>query len=344
MSDGNGDKSPSPPDGRRLSPLRLLRLGAVVTLIIASVAGGLTSLWYQQEPSRQDLLEQADLGPKLLVGVSTDGPGISSLNPDTKRFQGFDIEIAHLIASDLGYQRDEVELLGIESEDRSRMQAKRGEDGPWVSVDLVIATYSITEERERDEGARFSEPYLETEQSVLTRIGHPPVPALANLRQEQVCVPTTTTSQPRAHTSGVTFIGKALTIECVTGLLAGDFDAVTTDAAILAGFVAQYPDQLRLHDIGESAPENWGVNARNEALRKLVDLSLYYSWCDPKDQRWEAAFDTYIAPLQRAIDDQPALPDALDPQQVAQAEQPEVQRPEVREWPWERQRCDSTEG
>ena len=40
-----------------------------------------------------------------------------------KIWSGFDIDIAYMIAEDLGFRRDQVRFYGMESEDRARMQA-----------------------------------------------------------------------------------------------------------------------------------------------------------------------------------------------------------------------------
>jgi glutamate transport system substrate-binding protein len=105
------------------------------------------------------------------------------------------------------------------------------------------------------------------------------------------------------------------------------YQAATTDAAILAGFVVRHPDQLTHWDIGLDTDENWGVNVgANDALKTLVNLSLYKSFHDPDDRRWEQAYDDNLRPEQAASPDQ----------DVAVDQQPAVERPAVRQWPWQR--------
>jgi glutamate transport system substrate-binding protein len=121
-------------------------------------------------------------------------------------------------------------------------------------------------------------------------------------------------------------VGKNKISECVKGLRSGAYEAVSTDAAILAGFNAQDPDVFQIHDIGAEGSELYGINVgTNKALKTLVDLALYRSYTEPSDRRWENAYDTYLRPEQ---------PAAM-PQQVAVAKQPDVDRPRVRVWPWE---------
>ena len=107
----------------------------------------------------------------------------------------------------------------------------------------------------------------------------------------------------------------------------GVFEAVSTDAAILAGYKAKDPEKYQHWDIGLDTTEAWGVNVgENPALLKLVNLALYRSREDPEDNRWEEAFDANFATEEEV--NRPA-PIAVD-------QQPAVQEPDVRQWPWER--------
>lgn len=315
-------------DARRRRVVRVARLIAVtLALVIAAVAAVVTVVG-AGPPSEQELRERAGLVGKteLLVGVKDDQPGTSLRDPGTGQFTGFDIDIALMVAAELGFRPSEVRFLPIESEDRAWRQA-RGADGRFVTVDLVVATYSVTPERERDPGVTFSAPYLVTEQSVVTLRDHAPVDTLPDLAGRPVCSLATATSESPAGRAGVKLISKKRISECFAALRARQVEAVTTDAAILAGFVAAAPDELVHHDIGLEQRESWGVNVGpNEALRDLVNLALYRSKYDATDKRWEDAFDRYLRP------EQPAN----QPQQVAIDEQPDVPKVEVREWPWER--------
>ncbi len=61
---------------------------------------------------------------ELRVGVKDDQYGTAYYDPDTRTWSGFDIDIAYMIAEDLGFRRSEVRFYGMESEDRARMQAE----------------------------------------------------------------------------------------------------------------------------------------------------------------------------------------------------------------------------
>ncbi|MFI7575501.1 transporter substrate-binding domain-containing protein [Micromonospora sp. NPDC049497] len=320
---------------------RQVRLAALVVLLVIIVVAVVRVVVASGPPTREELRERAGLAnrDKLLIGVKDDQPGVSQKLANGT-FEGFDIEIAYMIAEDLGFDAPEVTLLAIESEDRARRQA-RNTDGSYVTVDLVIASYSVTEQRRRD-GVVFSFPYLETEQSVVTlRSDTRPVASLRDLAQRKVCTLGTSTSEQRLREAGASPIGRNRISDCVQALYDGVVDAVTTDAAILAGFVGPRPPgelppavtlqrrkDLQHWDIGAEAAERWGVNTGpNPAMRDLVNLSLTESAFGPDGDRWKRAFDRYLGSEQQYS----------ERQQVAVARQPEPEtKVEVRQWPWER--------
>lgn len=315
--------------------MQVLRFAAVVVLLVLMVVVVIAVLVLKGPPSEQELLERAGMTGKaeLRIGVKGDVPGISLLDPATGQYTGFDIDIAYMVASDLGFRRPQVRFFTIETEDRSKMQARDGDH--FVNVDLVVSTYSITEDREKLPRVSFSAPYLLTEQSVVTLADHRPVQALEDLRDSTVCTTGTSTSQSAAARAGAKVVGKKLIKECVDGILDGSFEAVTTDAAMLAGFVATDPlHRLRNHDIGLEAVEAWGINTGgNEELRTLVNLSLHRSLNNPNDNRWEDAFDRHLRPEQLVN----------LPQEVAEDRQPDVPPVQVRQWPWEKDKFPPSE-
>ncbi|MFR9779787.1 transporter substrate-binding domain-containing protein [Micromonospora sp. MS34] len=318
----------------RFRQLRLSVLVVVLVVLVAAVVGVTTATG---PPTLAELRSRAGLDGKkeLLIGVKDDQPGVSQLMADGS-YRGFDIDIAYMIAGDLGFKRRQVRFLPIESEDRARRQAYDGTK--FLTVDLVVASYSITPQR-REQGVNFSESYLTTEQSVITLRSYPGrIDGLGDLRGRRVCTLATSTAEPRLAAYGAVASGKNRISECVQALYDGTVDAVESDAAILAGFVApQAPDAmpknplrgakpLRHWDIGEDQDERWGVNTGpNPAMKELVDWSLYQARTRPGRDAWDAAFEANLAreqPVNR-------------PQQVAVGQQPECRKVKVRQWPWE---------
>lgn len=312
---------------RRGAWVRYLRLGAMIAVIVLAIVAGATVVSASLDPTENKLRQRAGLFGKseLRIGVGFDRPGLGYLNPNGK-YGGFEIEIAYLIAEDLGFQRKQVKFLTVVTENRRRM---RGGDG--IPVDLVVASYSITPERERLPEVMFSVPYLSTELAVVTREHHPQVDSLGQLKGKRVCTLESGTAVGWAEKSGLidNLTKRGIITSCIEDLRTGTYDAVVSDATILAGWVARYGDELRHHDIATDEEQNYGVNVgNNESLRELVNLALYCSLHDPEDSRWEDAYRRHLEPLQAANKDQ----------LVAETDQPNIppeQEPRVRRLPWE---------
>ena len=314
-----------PPPRFNLAMFRLAALGLALVLTLALT---LVRLFVGGPPSVAELRAQAgvDTWPELSIGVKDDQYGTAFYDESTKIWSGFDIDIAYMIAEDLGFRRDEVKFYGLESEDRARMQAT-DEAGKRVPVKMVIASFSITEERKKMAGVRFSAPYLYTEQSALTLKGaFPKISTMADLRDRRVCSLSSSTSATALDKVKAVVLSRNRIRECIRDLRDRNVDAISTDAAILAGYKDRFPDEFDHWDLGLDPTEAWGVNVgENPALEKLVDLTLYRSFKDPKDTRWERAFQEN---LQVETETNREIP-------IAVAQQPRVDKPDVRELPWE---------
>ncbi|WP_250006941.1 transporter substrate-binding domain-containing protein [Actinoplanes sp. M2I2] len=308
--------------------LAAFRLAALGLALVLALGLAMVRLFVGGPPSVADLRAQAGVESwtELPIGVKDDQPG-TAFRDRNGRWSGFDVDIAYMIAEDLGFRRDEVKFFAIESEDRPRMQATDA-NGGRVPVKLVIASFSINAARKATAGVRFSEPYLYTEQSVLTlrSAKHPRVSTLKDLDGERVCSISASTSVIAPGAAGAIVIPRNRISQCIEDLRAGRVSAVTTDAAILAGFKSRSRNEFDHWDVGEPANETWGVNVGdNPALQRLVDLTLYRSYADPKDARWEEAYDRNF---RSEMDANKGAP-------IAVGEQPRVVRPDIREQPWE---------
>lgn len=314
-----------PPPRFNLAAFRLAALGLALVLALALA---MVRVFVGGPPSVAELRAESgvDTWPALLVGVKDDQPGVAFYDPLRKIWSGFDVEIAYMIGEDLGFRRDEIKFFGMESEDRARMQAYDVVDrNKRVAVNLVIASYSITQRRIAD-GVVFAGPYLYTEQSVLTLKGHAPVATFKDLTGKQVCSLSTSTSLGGLEQAQAKVRSKNLISECIAELRQGNVEAVSTDAAILAGYKSKYPAEFEHWDLGYDATEKWGVNVgENQALKKLVNLTLYRSLKNPKDDRWEKAFQNN---LQVEVSENKKTP-------IAVATQPPIGKPDIRDLPWE---------
>jgi glutamate transport system substrate-binding protein len=313
-------------DPRPRFNLAAFRLAGLGLALVLALALAMTRVFGGGAPSVADLRVQSgvDEWQELTVGVKDDQPGVAFYDDKTKIWSGFDVDIAYMIGADLGFRRDQVKFFGMESEDRARMQAY-DRDKKRVAVKMVIASYSITKTR-MEAGVVFAGPYLYTEQSVLTLNDHPAVATFKDLTGKQVCSLSTATSLTGLTDAGAVVRSKNRISECITELREHRVEAVSTDAAILAGYKSRYPGEFKHWDLGYDVTEKWGVNVgENQALKKLVNLTLYRSLKDPKDDRWEKAFQSN---LQVEVEQNRDTP-------IAVATQPPIDKPDVRDLPWE---------
>src|SRR5262249_5640523 len=123
-----------PPPRLNLAAFRLAALGLALVLVLA-----LVRVFVGGPPSVAELRAQAgvDSWIDLPIGVKDDQPGTAYRDPNGV-WSGFDIDIAYMIAEDLGFRRQEVRFYAMESEDRARMQATDA-TGKRVPVKMVIA-------------------------------------------------------------------------------------------------------------------------------------------------------------------------------------------------------------
>ena len=196
------------------------------------------------------MAELSDAG-SIRIGVKVDQPGIGFQEPGADAPTGFDIEIARIIAAGLGIEDDGIEWIETVSDNRE----------PFLendTVDIVVASYSITEERRQLVGQ--AGPYYVTGQQLLVREDDKEtITGPEDLEGSNVCSVTGSTSLDRmVDEFGSEPVPFATYSECVAQLKNESVDAVTTDGAILLGYAAEEPDELEV--VGEAfSEERYGV-------------------------------------------------------------------------------------
>jgi len=196
------------------------------------------------------MAELSDAG-SIRIGVKVDQPGIGFQEPGADAPTGFDIEIARIIAAGLGIEDDGIEWIETVSDNRE----------PFLendTVDIVVASYSITEERRQLVGQ--AGPYYVTGQQLLVREDDKEtITGPEDLEGSNVCSVTGSTSLDRmVDEYGSEPVPFATYSECVEQLKNESVDAVTTDGAILLGYAAEEPDELEV--VGEAfSEERYGV-------------------------------------------------------------------------------------
>ncbi|MET0887617.1 MAG: glutamate ABC transporter substrate-binding protein [Mycetocola sp.] len=221
----------------------------------------------------------------IKVGVKEDQPNLGYLDPTTGDRSGFDVDVARWIAASLGYDEDQIEYTAIDSANRE--QAIINGD-----IDYYVGTYSITDDRK--EQIAFAGPYFITGQGLLVAADNEDITGVDSLTADTVvCSATGSTSIQRIKDetpADTEEFGKYS--ECVEALKNGSVDAVTTDEAILIGYAAQDPDNLKVvGDVFSEERYGVGLEKSDAALQEYINTMF----TDGGDI-WQAIFDKNLGP------------------------------------------------
>jgi glutamate transport system substrate-binding protein len=227
--------------------------------------------------------ELADAGT-INVGVKYDQPGLGFKGAADDVPAGFDVEIAKLLVASLGIDPDSTKVKWVETISDNRE--------PFLEqdkVDLVLASYSITDERRQVVGQ--AGPYMVTGQQVLVK-DDSKVTGVADLKGKEVCSVTGSTSLENVKAQGMKPVGFDTYSECVEKVLDGTVEAMSTDGTILLGYAAQNEGELKV--VGdEFSEERIGVGYSKDhpemcqwitdTLKKAQD-----------DGNWDKAFESTL--------------------------------------------------
>ncbi|WP_431804122.1 glutamate ABC transporter substrate-binding protein [Microbacterium sp. bgisy203] len=217
---------------------------------------------------------------KVKIGVKEDQPGLGYLDPTTNTRTGFDVDVARWIAASLGYDEEDIEFTAIPSANRE--QAIVNGD-----IDYYVGTYSITDKRK--ELISFAGPYFVTGQGLLVAADNDTITGKDSLTAEDiVCSATGSTSIQRIKDETPAETKEYDTYSaCVEDLKNGQVDAVTTDEAILIGYAAQSPDELKVvGDVFSEERYGVGIAKGDTALQEFINTMF----TDGGDI-WQAIFD-----------------------------------------------------
>ena len=212
-------------------------------------------------------------GDGITIGIKFDQPGLGL--KEGNDYTGFDVDVAKYVAGKLGYSEDQIQFVESVSSQRETLL----ENG---SVDMIFATYSITDERKQR--VAFAGPYFVAGQDLLVAADNTDITGPDTLDGKVLCSVEGSTSAERIrdeHSEGVELYPAQTYSECVELLSAGNVDAVTTDDVILAGYAAQPQYEGQFKVVGNPfSEENYGVGLPkdndvcedvNNAITEMID-------------------------------------------------------------------------
>ncbi|MBD5788134.1 glutamate ABC transporter substrate-binding protein [Cellulosimicrobium terreum] len=222
-------------------------------------------------------------GDTITIGIKFDQPGLGFKDGDT--YTGFDVDVATYVAEKLGYSADQIEWTESPSAQRETLLSTG-------QVDMIFATYSITDERK--ETVAFAGPYFVAGQDLLVAEDNTDITGPESLEGKNLCSVTGSTSAQRIkdeYAAGVNLLEQPGYAECVTALASGQVDAVTTDDIILAGLAAQPANAGKVKVVGAPfSTERYGVGIPQDSDRcEDINAAIEEMF---EDGSWQEAIDS----------------------------------------------------
>ena len=228
---------------------------------------------------------------KIVVGTKFDQPLFGLKNAVTNEIEGFDVEIAKIIAArilggspdDLG---DKIEFVETVSRNRE----------PFIQegkVDFVVATYTINDTRKQV--VDFAGPYYIAGQDIMVKADDTTIKSVTDLNGKKVCSVTGSTSiknvQEKAPQADISTSFDKYSL-CAEALADGRVEAVTTDNIILLGLIKDNPDKFKL--VGQTfttEPYGIGMKKGDDAFRTFINDTIEDIY---EDGSWKEAFDATV--------------------------------------------------
>jgi glutamate transport system substrate-binding protein len=265
--------------------IALVAAAAVSALALAGCAGGGGAT---EEPTEEaaptfeagtTMAELADAGT-ITVGTKFDQPLFGLVGPSGVP-EGFDVEIAKIIASELGISEDNIEWTETVSANRE----------PFIEngqVDIVVATYTINDKRK--EVVSFAGPYYLAGQSILVLADNEDIESEEDLVGQPVCSVTGSTPAAKLAEIGAVPVLTDTYTNCLEPLRSGQVVAVSTDNVILAGLAAQNEGEFKI--VGEpftEEPYGIGLQKDDTDFRMWINDVLEAAY---EDGRYEEAWNS----------------------------------------------------
>ncbi|WP_309080105.1 glutamate ABC transporter substrate-binding protein [Zhihengliuella sp.] len=195
-------------------------------------------------------------GENVRIGIKFDQPGLGF--QEGSEYTGFDVDVAKYVANELGYSEDQIEWVSAPSANRETLLETNG-------VDMIFATYSITDERK--ERVAFAGPYFVAGQDLLVRADEESISGPEDLEGKQLCSVTGSTSATKLKDlhPGINLVEQGGYADCLGLLETGSIDAITTDDIILAGLAATEANKGKFKVVGNTfSEERYGVGLPQE--------------------------------------------------------------------------------
>ena len=252
---------------------RALAVGAAAAVLgLSLVACGDDDSGSSAEPNSTVSFEpgttMAALNEKgsVTIGTKFDQPLFGLKGLDGKPV-GFDVEIARIIADELGIPADSVNFIETPSAIREEVISQG-------KVDYVVATYTINDKRK--ERVSFAGPYYEAGQDLMVAKDDTSITGPESLKAANAKVCSVTGSTPaeniKQYIDEKNLVLFDVYSKCADALRTGQVDAVTTDNVILLGLIDESPDDFKL--VGKPfTKEPYGIGVKKADVAFCVFIN-----------------------------------------------------------------------
>jgi glutamate transport system substrate-binding protein len=266
--------------------IALVAAAAASALALAGCAGGGGGETAEETPEAAPTFEAGTTmaalseAGSITVGTKFDQPLFGLKGPSGDP-EGFDVEIAKIIASELGIDEENIEWTETVSANRE----------PFIEngqVDIVVATYTINDKRK--EVVSFAGPYYMAGQSILVLADNDDIESEEDLVGQPVCSVTGSTPAAKLKELGAEVIETDTYSNCLEPLRSGQVVAVSTDNVILAGLAAQNEGEFKV--VGEpftEEPYGIGLAKDDTDFRMWINDVLEQAY---EDGRYEEAWES----------------------------------------------------
>jgi glutamate transport system substrate-binding protein len=255
------------------------------------------------------LLTGAQCGPgpapeRFLSGTvniagKEDQPGFN-LETNYKR-SGFEVELARYLGDAMGFS---PQWINVPSKEREQA-VKSGRSK------LVIATYSITEERLGH--LDMVGPYLITPQGFLVRKDYSGISERDDVDgSKEICTVEGSTAEAVKLPRGAVFYTEPDYSTCVDDVRNREADAVFTDLVLLHGYAERYSDVKVLGDVTFGRPNRYGIGIAKghrkecEELRKALREFINEKWSTHFGDKFPKILDEYSGTWENQFKPDPA--------------------------------------
>src|SRR5689334_12583787 len=262
---------------------RLGALAAAATLALTMAACG----------SGDKASGGASGGKGLKIGIKFDQPGLGLKKGSD--FTGMDVDVAKYVAKSLGTSEGDIQWVQAPSAQRETLISTG-------QVDMIFATYSITDKRK--ETVSFAGPYFVAGQDLLVRGDDSSITGPETLTGKKLCSVTGSTSAQKVKDKypGVQLQEFGTYSECVAALVSKGVDALTTDNTILAGYASQDQYKGKLKVVGKTfSEERYGIGLKkgDKAMCEKVNNANAKKISSGE---WQRAVDKNLGPAGFKVD------------------------------------------